>query len=320
VRSARAGERDSKKGCEALPISERHALIAAAKAEHPEANVERLCACLDVSRSWFYDALSVPLRPDPDVGLRDEIERIVLENMGYGYRRVTAELHRRGIAANHKRVHRVMAEELLLCRLKKRFVVTTDSAHAHRTYPNLLRDMTLTGVNQAWVADITYIRLPRRFCYLAAILDAFSRRCIGWKLSLQIDARLVLAALDMAIAARSPQPGLVHHSDRGVQYACGEYGARLARAELQRSMCSRGTPYDNARAESFFKTLKTEEVYVQEYADYADAVRSVNHFIDIVYNRRRLHSSLGYRPPVEFEQQPDREDATAEHFNHRSPL
>jgi transposase InsO family protein len=236
-----------------------------------------------------------------DICLRADVEKIVLANARYGYRRVTAQLQRDGWEINHKRVLRVLREESLLCRLKRRFLVTTDSRHGHRVHPNLLRGTTQTAINQAWVADITYIRLPRRFCYLAAILDAFSRRCVGWKLSLEIDSRLALAALEMALAARQPAAGLIHHSDRGVQYACAAYTGRLQSAGLQVSMSASGTPYDNAKAESFFRTLKQEEVYLSEYEDFPDALRGIDQFIDVVYNHRRLHSSLGYRPPAEFE-------------------
>lgn len=175
---------------------------------------------------------------------------------GYGYRRVTKQLDREGVVVNHKRVLRVMRQESLLCQLKKRFVATTDSAHSHRVYPNLMEALTLDGLDQAWVADISYIRLPAEFVYLAAILDAYSRRCIGWALSRFIDTRLTLSALRMAIEARRPSPGFVHHSDRGVQYASHEYVAELGRAGARVSMSRTCNPYDNAKAESFFKTLK----------------------------------------------------------------
>lgn len=254
-----------------------------------------------MSRSWFYEQANERASSAEDLQLREDIEQIVLENTRYGYRRVTAQLRRDGWLLNHKRVLRVMRQESLLCQLKRSFVMTTDSAHGHRVYPNLLKGIVPSQVNQAWVADITYIRLPKRFCYLAAILDAYSRRCIGWKLSLEINSDLALAALDMALASRRPGPGLIHHSDRGIQYACRAYATALESAGARMSMSAPGNPYDNAKAESFFRTLKQEEVYLSEYEDFDDAVTGITHFIDAVYNHRRLHSSLGYRPPVEFE-------------------
>jgi putative transposase len=200
------------------------------------------------------------------IALRDASERIVLDFPGYGYRRVTHALRRSGWGpVNHKRVLRVMREESLLCQLKRRFIVTTDSAHGSRTYPNLLAQATLDRRDQAWIADITYMRRPTTFVYLACILDAFSRRCIGWKLSRQIDTRLTLAALEMAIERRQPRVGLIHHSDRGVQYASTEYVSRLEEIGARVSMSATGNPYDNAKAESFFKTLKREEVYLNDY-------------------------------------------------------
>ena len=194
-----------------------------------------------------------------------------------------------------------MRQESLLCQLKRRFVVTTDSRHALRTYPNLATDVTPTGPDQLWVADITYIRLPTAFAYLACVLDGWSRRCVGWELSRSIDARLTLAALDRAVATRHPAPGLIHHSDRGVQYASGDYVARLDGIGARISMTATGNPYENATAESFFKTLKCEEVYLQQYETFAEAEGNLGRFIADVYNTRRLHSSLGYLPPAEFE-------------------
>ena len=220
---------------------------------------------------------------------------------GYGYRRVAKALAREGWPVNHKRVRRVMRQESLLCQLKCRFVGTTDCRHALRTYPNLVAGLELTGPDQLWVADITYIRLPTAFAYLACVLDAWSRRCVGWHLSRTIGTRLTLAALDRAVAVRCPAPGLIHHSDRGVQYASGDYVARLAGIGAQISMAAVGTPYDNAKAESFFKTLKCEEVYLQQYRTFAEAEANLSRFIGDVYNTKRLHSSLGYLPPAEFE-------------------
>jgi transposase InsO family protein len=239
---------------------------------------------------------------DPEtIRLRDAIERIVLAFPGYGYRRVTQALARDGWAVNHKRVLRVMGEESLLCHLKRRFVPTTDSGHAWRTYPNLVKGMTFGAPDQAWVADLTSIRLPTTFVYLAAILDAYSRRCVGWALSRWIDTDLTLAALAMALATRQPAPGWIHHSDRGVQYASGAYLERLEAVGAQISMAARGNPYENAQAESFFKTLKYEEVYLKDYRTFEEALMNLESFIEEGYNTKRLHSCLGYRPPVEFE-------------------
>lgn len=225
----------------------------------------------------------------------------MLDFPGYGYRRVAKTLQREGWAINHKRVLRVMRAESLLCQLQRRFVVTTDSAHGCRAYPNLLAGLPIARLDQVWVADITYIRLPSAFVYLACVLDAYSRRCIGWRLDRRIDTGLTLAALDHALAARRPAPGLIHHSDRGVQYASADYVARLEADGCRISMSAKGNPYDNVRAESFFKTLKREEVYLQHYQTFAEAERNLTRFIEDVYNRKRLHSSLGYRPPAEFE-------------------
>jgi putative transposase len=262
--------------------------------------VRQVCAMPAVSRSWYYAARA---RPETDeTALREAIERIVLEFAGYGYRRVTKALAREGRQVNHKRVLRVMREASLLCQLKRRWVVTTDSDHGLATYPNLVRQLTVARLNQVWIADITYIRLPHGFVYLAAILDAYSRRVIGWALSRWIDTDLTLQALRQALAARPTTPGLIHHSDRGVQYAGSAYVARLAAHGILASMSARGNPYDNARAESFFKTLKREEVYLQDYRDIDDAAQHLERFIEDVYNQKRLHSSLGYCPPVEFAQ------------------
>ena len=259
----------------------------------PSLSIRQLCALLGVSRSWFYERAQVPTQAERDVALRDAIERIVLEFPGYGYRRVTAELHRQQWEVNHKRVLRIMRAESLLCQLKRSWVPTTDSRHGLRTYANLLAGLVVSRPNQVWVADITYVRLPTTFVYLACVLDAWSRRCVGWQLSRTIDTQLTLAALDQAITLRQPAPGLIHHSDRGVQYASTAYGERLTSIGAQASMSAKGNPYDNAKAESFFKTLKREEVYLNQYETYDDAEGQIGRFIDAVYNQKRLHSSAG---------------------------
>ncbi len=275
--------------------------------EYPALSVRTLCRWLGISRSWYYAHPAAGARAGAEaadggeIALRDAIERLVLDFPGYGYRRVTQALRRKGWLVNHKRVLRVMREESLLCQLKRRFVVTTDSAHGYRTYPNLLAGATLDGLDRAWVADITYIRRPTTFVYLACILDACSRRCIGWKLSRQIDTGLTLAALEMAIDRRQPRRGLIHHSDRGVQYASTAYISRLEEIGARVSMSATGNPYDHAKAESFFTTLKREEVYLKDYQTCAEAEAHLGQFIDDVYNTKRLHSSLGYQPPAEFE-------------------
>jgi putative transposase len=276
-------------------------MIAAMREAYPQLSVRRLCQLAGAGRTWYYTRPSPEEVAARDTALRDAIERLVLDFPGYGYRRVTKALEREGWTVNHKRVLRVMRQEALLCQLKRRFVVTSDSAHALRTYPNLLADAVLTAPNQAWVADITYIRLPTAFVYLACTLDAYSRRCVGWHLSRAIDTRLTLAALARALALRQPAPGLIHHSDRGVQYASAEYVARLESAGARLSMSATGNPYHNAKAESFFKTLKREEVYLHEYRTFQEAEANLGRFIEDVYNRKRLHSRLGYLPPAEFE-------------------
>jgi putative transposase len=262
--------------------------------------VTKRCAVFALDRGGYYrQRMAVAER---DTELRDHIQRIALAWPPYGYRRITAQLHREGISANHKRVLRLMREDNLLCLRKRRFVCTTDSAHGLPIYPNLVPELRLSGCNELWVADITYIRLRREFIYLAVILDAYSRRCIGWALERHLQAELAVSALQMAIANREIKAGLVHHSDRGVQYASRIYTELLLANSIRISMSRRGNPYDNAQAESFMKTLKYEEVYLFEYEDMAEARERINHFLDEVYNQKRLHSALGYVPPAEFEQ------------------
>lgn len=276
-------------------------MIAELKRDHPEVSERHLCRMFEVSRSWYRQKPSAEHKAGKDLDLRDAIERIALQFPGYGYRRVAAALRREGWTVNHKRVLRIMREESLLCQLKRRFKVTTESAHSFKRYPNLIKETEVHGLDQVWSSDITYIRLPRTFCYLAAILDAYSRRCIGWHLSRQIDTSLTLWALEMALATRRPTAELIHHSDQGVQYASSEYVSRLEEAGARISMSAVGNPYENAKAESFFRTLKMEEVYLKDYANFQEAEENIAQFIEEVYNQKRLHSSLGYLPPVEFE-------------------
>jgi transposase InsO family protein len=276
-------------------------MIAEAHTAEPRLSIRRLCKLTETGRTWYYQHPSAAERARRDVALRDAIERMVLDFPGYGYRRVTKQLQRDEWVVNHKRVLRVMRAESLLCQLKKHFVATTDSSHCAHRYPNLIKELAIERLDQVWVADITYIHLPTAFVYLAAVLDAYSRRCIGWQLSRTIDTQLALAALEHALVARQPVAGVIHHSDQGVQYASQSYITRLETAGLQPSMSAVGNPYENARAESFFKTLKREEVYRNDYQSFAEAEAQLDHFIDAVSNQKRLHSSLGYRPPVEFE-------------------
>jgi len=267
------------------------------------ADVQRLCRLGGVSRAGYYRhfALSAPARADAD--LRDSIQRLSLAHRHYGYRRIAAQLRREGHVVNAKRVLRLMREDNLLCLRKRPFVPrTTDSRHGFAVVPNLTRGLIPTGLDQIWVADITYVRLGEAFVYLAVVIDAFSRKVVGWALDDHLEARLAIEALDKAIRARDPAPqSLIHHSDRGVQYACGEYTERLAARQIAISMSRVANPYDNAKAESFMKTLKAEEVNGKAYRTLDHARREIGAFIDDIYNAERLHSALGYKPPVEFE-------------------
>ena len=264
---------------------------------------QRLCVLALVSRAGFYRwRHATPAAEDADLDLRDEIQRIALEWPCYGWRRMRAELRRRGWTVNHKRVRRIMREDNLLFLRRRKFVVTTDSDHGRKVYPNLIEQMALTGINQLWVADITYIRLEMEFVYLAVVIDAFSRRVIGWALDRSVEDDLTLTALRMALEVRRPSPGLVHHSDRGSQYASGDYTDLLKAHGCRISMSHKASPWENAGCESWMKTLKSEEVYRQEYRNLAEARSSIERFIEKVYNQKRLHSALGYCPPAEFEQ------------------
>jgi putative transposase len=258
------------------------------------------CGLTGASRAGFYRYQN---RDDgvPYMDLRDSIQRIALAWPAYGYRRITAELHRQDWEVNHKLVLRLMREDNLLCIRRRKFVHTTDSRHSRRVYPNLAEAMVLTGIDQLWIADITYIRLREAFVYLAVVLDAFSRRMLGWALEETLEHELSLAALRMALSQRRPAPGAVHHSDRGVQYTSDDYVDLLRDRGFEISMSRKASPWENAACESFMKTLKQEEVYRQEYRDLAEARRSIQRFLEQVYNEKRLHSALGYCPPVEFE-------------------
>ena len=275
-------------------------------------SIERMCQLARISRAGFYRSLKERVPLEESMEVRSAIQQIALEHRRrYGYRRVTAELRRRGMLVNHKRVARIMREDSLLAVQPKRFVTTTDSNHGLEIYLNLARRMKLRGMDQLWIADITYIRLKEEFVYLAVILDAFSRKVVGWKLDRTLASRLATEALEMAIQARRPLAGLVHHSDRGIQYASAEYVAILQQREMISSMSRPANPYDNASCESFIKTLKREEIYANEYENLEHLRDNIEEFIERYYNQKRLHSALGYRSPEEFEQQAGREsDAT----------
>ena len=275
---------------------------------HPPLSISSACSCLGINRSDYYRWETLSKRQpvvDPfEIKLKNEIQSIALEFPKYGYRRVTFELHRRDFHVNFKHVLRLMREDNLLCVRRSFRPVTTNSNHPHKIYPNLAKDMNVTGLNLLWVADITYIRLLHEFIYLAVIIDVFSRKCIGWELGRDIDTQLTLNALHRALKNRYNHDlsNLIHHSDQGVQYASHDYIDCLKEHKISVSMSRKGNPYDNAFAESFIKTLKYEEVYLTEYRFFEEAYENIEHFIERVYNEKRLHSSIGYLPPKEFEE------------------
>jgi len=265
-------------------------------------SIERMCQLAPVSRAGFYRSLRESQPQDEEMVVRAKIQEIALAHRRrYGYRRITAELRRHGLLVNHKRVARLMQADNLLAVQPRAFVRTTDAQHDLEVYLNLASRLTVTGLNQLWVADITYIRLRAEFVYLAVILDGFSRKVVGWALEKTLATRLPLAALQQAITARRPPPGVVHHSDRGIQYASGAYVQMLRQYQMIPSMSRPANPYDNASCESVIKTLKREEIYANEYLNLEDLRANIERFIDQYYNRARLHSALGYRPPEEFE-------------------
>ena len=273
-------------------------------------SIERACELLGFPRIEYYRWMdrtdSISKRAQEDLLILEEIKKIVEEFTGYGYRRVTKELQNRGHDVNHKCVLRLMHDNELLSKKKRTFVPrTTDSDHDNPVYPNCIKDLEITHPDQVWVSDITYVQLNRGFAYLATILDVFTRKCIGWNMSRNMRTDLVMGALDMAIDMRwnFNIEGLIHHSDRGVQYTSYEYTDRLKELGILISMSRKANPYDNAYAESFFKTLKVEEVYLNEYSDINDAWDNIQRFIEDVYNTKRLHSSLGYKSPVDFEKE-----------------
>lgn len=275
--------------------------------------VEPMCRLAQVSRAGFYRFLQPRYPGEEQMEVRNAIQQIVVEHRRrYGYRRVTVELHRRGMAVNHKRVLRMMREDNLLGIEPKSFLATTDSDHDRPVYLNLARRMKLTAINQLWVADITYIRLRQEFVYLAVVLDVFSRKVVGWALDRTLTTRLPLLALQRAITERQPAPGLVHHSDRGIQYASQQYTELLHIHGILPSMSRPGNPYDNAFCESFIKTLKREQIDVHKY-QYIDELNAhLEEFIELYYNRLRIHSALGYKTPEEFEAElPSRAGSTA---------
>lgn len=270
--------------------------------QSPALSVNRLCTVLGLSRAEYYRHAKGRALGEQDLELRQAIQQLAAQMPAYGYRRITAQLAREGIVANHKRVLKLMRKDGLLCLSKAAFVNTTQSQHSFTIYPNLVPSLTIAAPDQLWVADITYIHLRREVFYLAVVLDAFSRRVLGWHMDSSLGAQLTVTALKMALAQRTIGPNLVHHSDRGSQYAAEAYVKLLKEHGIRISMSRTGNPYDNAKAERFIKTLKYEEIYLNEYDNLTEARFRISEFLDDVYNHKRLHSKLGYVPPAEFEQ------------------
>lgn len=278
------------------------------RSESGSLSIDTACDLLTIPKIEYYRWIdrtnSLSKRAEENLFILEEIKRIIKEFTGYGYRRVTKELQNRGHIVNFKRIQMLMQINGLSCKKKRKYIPkTTDSNHDNPVYPNLIKGLDISHPDQIWVSDITYIQMDRGFSYLATILDVFTRKCIGWNLANNLKTDLVIGALDMAVDMRwnSKINGLIHHSDRGVQYTSHEYTDRLKDLDIQISMSRKGNPYDNAYAESFFKTLKVEEVYLNEYLDINDAWDNIRRFIEDVYNAKRLHSALGYKSPVEFE-------------------
>jgi len=273
-------------------------------------SITRATELLKVSRSGYYKHCTKPA-PDPEIlnreeNIKAEMHTIAGERTRYGYRRMTAELANRELKVNHKKVLRLMHEESLLCSKKRKYKpITTNSNHGFQVYSNLVKEVDTTGPDQIWVSDITYIPLDNKFVYLATILDRHTKRCVGWDLSHNIDSQLTLNALKRAVRTRKGKDlkGLIHHSDQGVQYAATEYVNHLSECHISISMSSKGNPYENAYAESFFKTVKYEEVYPNEYENFRQLFSNLRNYIDEMYNTKRLHSSIGYKSPIDFERE-----------------
>jgi putative transposase len=261
-----------------------------------------MCELAVVSRASFYRVWEQKAPSEAEMALRDAVQRTALGHRSFGYRRIAPLVQRAGFVVGQERVRRILRTDNLLAVRHRKFVVTTDSNHRFRVHPNLAESMELTAINQLWVADITYIRLQREFVFLAVVLDAFSRKAIGWKLGRTLETKLALAALESAIASRHPRPGLVHHSDRGTQYASNEYVQRLEVCGAHLSMSRPASPWENGKCESFIKTLKREEIDARRYVSFAELRQHVDEFMEQIYNKVRLHSALGYRSPEEFEQ------------------
>ena len=264
--------------------------------------IQRMCELAAVSRASFYRDWEQKAPREAEVALRDAVQRTALAHRDHGYRRITPLIQRAGFVVGEEKVRRILRTDNLLAVRRRKFVATTDSNHRFRIRPNLAESMELTAVNQLWVADITYIRLQREFVFLAVVLDAFSRKAIGWELGRSLETKLALAALEAAIASRHPRPGLVHHSDRGTQYASNDYVQRLEGCGAHLSMSRPARPWENGKCESFIKTLKREEIDARRYASFAELRQHVGEFMEQIYNKVRLHSALGYCSPEEFEQ------------------